>query len=84
MPTSASSSSRRSRQQPAALSDRPSHVLASMGNAKRLIDALTRDAAEATSSHDFGRDIIPSMLGRQPVFAHRFERSCVNTVDSRP
>jgi glucose-1-phosphate adenylyltransferase len=67
---------------------RPTHALASMGiyvfNARMLVDELNRDAADASSSHDFGRDIIPSLLGRGRVFAHHFEHSCVNMVDSRP
>jgi glucose-1-phosphate adenylyltransferase len=51
-------------------------VLASMGiyifTMDILQDALEADAARATS-HDFGRDIIPSMVtGSAPVFAYRF------------
>jgi glucose-1-phosphate adenylyltransferase len=42
--------------------------LASMGNyvfkTEALIDALERDAALETSAHDFGRDIIPTMVAR--------------------
>ncbi|MBI5719505.1 MAG: glucose-1-phosphate adenylyltransferase [Burkholderiales bacterium] len=57
-------------------------ALASMGiyvfDAVRLICELTRDATNAQSSHDFGRDIVPAMLGAGAgVFAHSFERSCV-------
>jgi glucose-1-phosphate adenylyltransferase len=56
-------------------------ALASMGvyvfDAGVLVDELTRDAADAQSTHDFGRDLIPSMIARRRVFAHRFEESCV-------
>jgi glucose-1-phosphate adenylyltransferase len=42
--------------------------LASMGNyvfkTEALLDALERDAALETSAHDFGRDIIPTMVER--------------------
>ena len=32
-----------------------------------LIELLEQDAAQDSSSHDFGRDIIPPLIGRQPV-----------------
>ena len=51
-------------------------VLASMGiyifNMNVLVPALEEDARRATS-HDFGKDVIPSLVGsRAPVFAYRF------------
>lgn len=56
-------------------------ALASMGiyifNAELLFDLLEKDARLATSQHDFGRDLIPSLVGRERVVAHRFEDSCV-------
>ncbi len=59
----------------------PDRALASMGiyvfDARVLVEELLRDARDAQSSHDFGRDLIPSMLERRRVFAHRFEDSCV-------
>ena len=59
----------------------PDRALASMGiyvfDARVLVDELVRDAGDARSTHDFGRDLIPSMLERRRVFAHRFEDSCV-------
>jgi glucose-1-phosphate adenylyltransferase len=45
---------------------------------------MARDARDSTSRHDFGRDLIPSLVGRAGLYAHRFERSCVNMVDGRP
>jgi glucose-1-phosphate adenylyltransferase len=51
---------------PPAMPGNPDMVLASMGNyifnTRALLDALERDAALETSAHDFGRDIIPSMV----------------------
>lgn len=73
---------------PATLPDRPDECLASMGiyvfNASFLYRRLQQDAAQAGSAHDFGNDIIPSLLGRADIHAHRFESSCVNTVNGRP
>ncbi|MDP2006136.1 MAG: glucose-1-phosphate adenylyltransferase [Rubrivivax sp.] len=67
---------------------RPDRALASMGvytfDTAFLLALLERDAADPTSSHDFGRDVIPRVLATARVFAHRFERSCVNMVDDRP
>jgi glucose-1-phosphate adenylyltransferase len=59
----------------------PTRALASMGiyvfNAQFLFEQLQRDAEDATSSHDFGKDIIPYLVGKAKVFAHRFQRSCI-------
>ena len=50
-------------------------VLASMGiyifNIDVLGPALEEDARR-TSSHDFGKDIIPALVDKAPVFAYRF------------
>ncbi len=74
--------------QPRPMPGRPGRALASMGiyvfDTDVLMDEMARDAADPTSSHDFGRDLIPSLLARAPLHAHRFEASCVNTVDGRP
>jgi len=73
---------------PATLPGRPEECLASMGiyvfNAAFLYRRLQQDAAQAGSAHDFGNDIIPALLGRADIHAHRFESSCVNTVNGRP
>jgi glucose-1-phosphate adenylyltransferase len=75
-------------QHPAPMPGRGDHALASMGIyvfcAKLLTDELVRDAADAASSHDFGKDIIPSLLARYRVFAHPFANSCVNMVNGHP
>jgi glucose-1-phosphate adenylyltransferase len=56
-------------------------VLASMGiyvfNARFLYEQLIRDADDPKSSHDFGKDIIPSAIGRYRVMAHHFADSCI-------
>jgi glucose-1-phosphate adenylyltransferase len=51
-------------------------ALASMGvyvfGSDFLYDALAEDAQEPVSSHDFGRDVWPSIIGRSRVRAHSF------------
>jgi glucose-1-phosphate adenylyltransferase len=73
---------------PATVPGKPGRALASMGiyafNADFLIEQLQIDAADADSSHDFGKDIIPRLVGTAKVYAHRFEHSCVNMVGDRP
>jgi glucose-1-phosphate adenylyltransferase len=73
---------------PTPMADNAGRALASMGiyafETDFLLDLLERDAADAASSHDFGRDVIPSVLASARVFAHRFEDSCVNMVNGRP
>ncbi|HOY34616.1 MAG TPA: glucose-1-phosphate adenylyltransferase [Piscinibacter sp.] len=73
---------------PDPLPGRPGVVLASMGiyvfNASFLVDELIRDARDPDSTHDFGRDLIPHVVARQPVHAHRFEDSCVRPPGARP
>lgn len=69
--------------------NRPDHTLASMGiyvfDAQFLYAELLRDADDSSSSHDFGRDIIPSLVTRgADVYAHDFARSCVNMNADRP
>jgi glucose-1-phosphate adenylyltransferase len=58
-------------------------AFASMGiyvfNAKFLYEQLIRDAADKKSKHDFGRDIIPHVINKYRVQAHRFSDSCVGT-----
>ncbi|MGQ0442499.1 MAG: glucose-1-phosphate adenylyltransferase [Methylophilaceae bacterium] len=56
-------------------------AFASMGiyvfNAQFLYEQLARDAADPNSSKDFGGDIIPYLIVRARVYAHRFSESCV-------
>ncbi|NQT40985.1 MAG: glucose-1-phosphate adenylyltransferase [Planctomycetes bacterium] len=54
----------------------PRHALASMGiyvfNTRFLMDQLCLDANRRDSAHDFGRDIIPSVISSHRVFAYPF------------
>jgi glucose-1-phosphate adenylyltransferase len=63
-------------------------ALASMGvyafNAEFLYRELVRDADDPRSSHDFGRDVMPHIIGRHRVFAHRFAASCVDMPRGEP
>ncbi len=56
-------------------------ALASMGiyvfNAQFMYEQLARDAADPNSTNDFGGDIIPYLISRARVYAHRFTESCV-------
>jgi glucose-1-phosphate adenylyltransferase len=66
----------------------PGFALASMGiyvfDAPFLYDQLIRDAADSASSHDFGRDLLPGLVGHGcRVFAHSFRDSCVNMSEGR-
>ncbi len=49
-----------------------------------LIDRLLADAADSTSTHDFGRDIIPRMIGDYRVFGYRLKGYWrdVGTIDA--
>lgn len=59
----------------------PTKAFASMGiyvfNAKFLYEQLIRDADDSKSKHDFGGDIIPYIIKKYKVQAHRFTDSCV-------
>jgi glucose-1-phosphate adenylyltransferase len=37
-----------------------------------LLEALKEDAADESSSHDFGRDVLPKLMGRRRVVAYDF------------
>ena len=41
-------------------------------NREVLFQALNEDASKERSSHDFGRDIIPSLIGSHRVFSYDF------------
>jgi len=61
----------------------PENSLASMGiyvfHTKFLLDLLRRDAADPTSSRDFGKDIIPYIVKNGKAVAHRFASSCIRS-----
>ena len=62
---------------PPGLPGNPDFSLASMGvyifRAEVLVTEVIRDAKKKSSSHDFGKDIIPQMVGRKKVFAFNFQ-----------
>lgn len=66
---------------PQPIPGRPDAALASMGiyifNAQFLYDRLMLDAEQMGSAHDFGTNVIPSLVGRYKLVAHRFQDSCV-------
>jgi glucose-1-phosphate adenylyltransferase len=59
----------------------PDMALASMGiyvfKTNFLFDLLRRDAADAQSTRDFGKDVIPHVVSNGKAVAHRFSTSCV-------
>ena len=62
--------------QPKTLPADKGHALASMGiyvsNARFLFEQLCKDATHHQSAHDFGRDVIPSIIDNHRVFAFPF------------
>ncbi len=62
---------------PPGLPGNPDYSLASMGvylfKAEVLVAEVIRDAKKKTSKHDFGRDIIPQLVGRKKVYAFNFQ-----------
>ena len=68
---------------PPAMPGKPDVSLASMGlyvfDTDFLIDQLRRDAADPSSSHDFGKDIIPYIVSNGRAVAHSFQNSCVRS-----
>jgi len=63
--------------EPDTLPTRPDSILASMGiyvfNTRLLEKLLTEDAANSSSAHDFGRNIIPQAIDTRQVFAYPFQ-----------
>ncbi len=70
---------------PPPMPGKPDVALASMGvyvfDADYLYEALKQDSLNPASSHDFGKDLIPSMVALQHAMAHPFEMSCVRSTD---
>ena len=64
-------------QHPKTLPGDSDHCLASMGiyvfTSRFLFEQLCQDATARGSSHDFGRDIIPSIIRTHSVFAYPFQ-----------
>ena len=66
---------------PPAMPGKPDSALASMGvyvfNTSFLFKLLDEDMRNESSSHDFGKDIIPRVVGMKLAAAHPFGDSCV-------
>src|SRR5262249_50697856 len=67
--------------EPAEMPGRPGWSLASMGNyiwkTDALVAELMRNADQVDTKHDFGKNILPSLLGRIPVYVHDFAKNVV-------
>jgi glucose-1-phosphate adenylyltransferase len=63
------------------LADSPDEVYASMGNyvftTDVLVDAVRRDAADPTSRHDMGGDVITALVGRGEAAVYDFKDNLV-------
>jgi len=64
-------------QQGAEIPGKPGRCLGSMGiyifETEELVRRLEDDRADTSSSHDFGNDVIPKMIGDASLYVHRFE-----------
>jgi glucose-1-phosphate adenylyltransferase len=67
--------------QPKCIPGEPEYALASMGNyifnADLLVRMLTADNEDLSSSHDFGRDIIPQLFRNGSAYAYDFRNNRV-------
>jgi len=65
--------------------DDPAQVYASMGNyvftTRTLIRLLQEDAGREESHHDFGKDILPRLVGQAEMFAYNFQ---TNRIPGEP
>jgi glucose-1-phosphate adenylyltransferase len=61
--------------------DTPDKVYASMGNyvfsAPTLVAALQADALREDSKHDFGFDVLPSLIGQAAVYAYDYQTNVI-------
>jgi glucose-1-phosphate adenylyltransferase len=73
---------------PPAMPGNPDVSLASMGiyvfETRFLFEVLHSDAKDPSSSHDFGKDIIPKLVARGKAHAHQFSRSCLRSQAEAP
>jgi len=71
-------------QNPNPLPDNPSIALASMGiyvfNAKFLYDLLIEDADNQSSTHDFGKDVVPKLIEQYRGIAYPFRQTQRNGI----
>jgi glucose-1-phosphate adenylyltransferase len=72
---------------PTGLPDAPHQILASMGNyiftTEALVRAVTTDAADESSNHDLGGDIIPRMVGDGEAVVYDFDTNEVPGATDR-
>lgn len=72
---------------PPEIPGRPGYALASMGNYLFRADILTeearRDSVNTSSRHDFGGDLIPSLVDRMNVYVYDFMENRVPGEDER-
>lgn len=68
---------------PPSMPGKPAVALASMGiyvfETSFLFDLLRKDADDASSSHDFGKDLVPYLVKNGKAVAHSFSQSCVRS-----
>ena len=73
---------------PPPMPDNPDMSLASMGiyvfDAAYLYRKLEEDLANPASSHDFGKDVIPSAVAEGRAQAHPFSMSCIRNPNGAP
>ena len=73
---------------PPSIPGRPDHAYASMGiylfDADFLIRELRRDQEIVGSNHDFGKDILPRIIGDERVLAHDLGLSAIRTDPDLP
>jgi glucose-1-phosphate adenylyltransferase len=67
---------------PTPIPDRPDQALVSMGNyifdPRVLSEILEEDAHDSSSSHDFGRDILPAICSKRRVYAYDFRTNAIS------
>ena len=72
---------------PHGLPDAPDQVFASMGNyvftCRTLVDAVTMDAADASSAHDLGGNVIPMLVAAGEASVYDFARNEVPGATDR-
>lgn len=65
--------------EPKSIPGEPGYALASMGNyifnTDVLVRSLAEDADNPHSNHDFGRDVLPAMVGKRRLYAYDFRKN---------
>ena len=73
--------------QPKPIPGEPGYALVSMGNylfnTDDLIQALASDARNLASRHDFGRDILPALVGNRKLYAYDFRKNRIPVAFKR-